>query len=61
MEVNFLLPCFDGHQMYAPPVGFSSSHTKPKSMDGMDKRYNNHIGTKTQTTNISNDLDLVFH
>ena len=29
-------------------------------MDGMDKRYDGHVWTKTQTTNINNDLGLVF-
>ena len=61
MEVNFLLPCFDGNQMFVlPPVGVSSYHTKAKSMDGMDKRYDGHVWTKTQTTNISNELRLFF-
>ena len=43
-----------------PPVGVSSSLTKAKSMDGMDKRYDGHVWTKTQTTNITNDMGLVF-
>ena len=60
-EVNFLPPRFDGNRMFVfPPVGVPYSHTKAKSMDGMDKRYNGHVWTKTQTTNITNDLGLVF-
>jgi hypothetical protein len=60
-EVNFLPPRFDGNQMFVlPPVGVSSSHTKAKSMDGMDKRYDGHVWTKTQTTNITNDMGLAF-
>ena len=60
-EVNFLPPRFDGNVMFVlPPVGPSASHTKAKSMDGMDKRYDGHVWTKTQTTNITNDLGLAF-
>jgi hypothetical protein len=54
--VNFLPPRFDGSSIFVlPPVGISSSHTKAKSMDGMDKRYDGHVWTETQTTNITND------
>jgi hypothetical protein len=59
--VNFLPPRFDGNNMFVLPfVGVSSSHSKAKSMDGMDKRYDGHIWIKTQTTNITNVLGLVF-
>ena len=60
MDVNFLPPRFDGNQMFVPPIGISSFHTKAKSMDGMDKRYDGHVWTKTQTTNITNGLGLAF-
>ena len=54
-EVNFLPPRFDGNVMFVlPPVGVFASQTKAKSMDGMDKRYDGHVWTKTQTTNITN-------
>ena len=60
-EVKFLPPRFDGNLMFVlPPVGVSSSHTKAKFMDGMDKRYDGHIWTKTQTTNITNDMGIAF-
>jgi hypothetical protein len=50
-EVNFFLPRFDGNWMFVfPLVGVSSSHTKAKSMKGIDKRYDGHVWTKTQTT-----------
>ena len=43
-EVSFLPPCFDGNHMFVfPPVGVSSSHTKAKSMDSMDKHYDGHV------------------
>ena len=60
-EVNFLPPRFDGNRMFVlPPVGVSTSHTKAKSIDGMDKCYDSYVWTKTQTTNITNDMGLVF-
>ena len=60
-EVNFLPPRFDGNRMFVlPSIGVSSSHTKAKSMDGMDKRYDGHVWTKTQITNITNDIGLAF-
>ena len=61
-EVNFFPPHFDSNQMFVPPplVGVSSSRTTAKSMDNMDKRYDGHVWTKTQTTNISNALGLFF-
>jgi hypothetical protein len=47
-EVNFLPPRFDGNVMFVlPPVGLSTSHTKAKSMDGMDKRYDGHVLSRT--------------
>ena len=60
-EVNFLPPCFDGNRMFVlPSIGVSYFHRKAKSMDGMDKRFDGHVWTKTKTTNISNDLGLAF-
>jgi hypothetical protein len=61
MEVNFLLPHFDGNQMIVlPSIGVSCFHTKAKFMDTMDKCYDGHVWTKTQTTSINNDLGLGF-
>jgi len=60
-EVDYLPPRFDGPCMFVlPPTTVSASLTKAKSMEGMDKRYDGHVWTKTQTTNISNELGLVF-
>ena len=56
-EVNFLPPHFNGNLMFVfPLISVCSSHTKAKSMDGMVKRYDGHVWTKTQTTNITNDM-----
>ena len=60
-EVNYLPPRFDGTQLFVfPAAEVSSSQSRAKSMDGMDKQYNDHVWTKTQTTNITNDFGLAF-
>ena len=61
MEVEFLPPTYDGDVLFIlPAMGSSSSHSKAKSMFGMDKRYDGHVWTKIVTTNINNVLDLSF-
>ena len=61
MDVKFLPPTYDGDVLFVLPAMDSfSSHSKVKSMFGMDKRYDGHVWTKTVTTNISNVLDLSF-
>ncbi len=60
-EVNHLPPRFDGTQLFVLPAAeVSSSQSRAKSMHGMDKQYDGHVWTKTQTTNISNDVGLAF-
>ena len=56
---DFLPPCFDGDVIF-PPVNASASTSKAKAMDGMDKQYDGHVWTKTQSTNITNNLRLTF-
>ena len=59
--VDFLPPCFDGDVIFVfPPISASTSTSKAKAMDGMDKRYDGHVWTKTQSTNITNNLSLTF-
>jgi hypothetical protein len=59
--VNHLPPHFDGTQLFVlHAVKVSSSQTRAKSLDGMDKQYDGHVWTKTQTTNITNDVGLAF-
>ena len=61
VHVEFLPPRFDGDVMYVlHPINNSALHSKARSMDGMDKRYDGHVWTKTLTTNISNKLNLTF-
>ena len=61
VEVDFLPLHSDRDLMFIiPSLGPSASHSKANSMDNMDKRYNNHVWIKIQTTNISNDLKLTF-
>ena len=44
MDVEFLPPTYDGDVLFVlPAMGSSSSHSKAKSMFGMDKRYDGHI------------------
>jgi hypothetical protein len=60
-EVHHLPPRFDGTQLFVlPATEVSSSQTRAKSLDGMDKQYNGHVWTKTQTTNITNNVGLAF-
>ena len=61
VHAEFLPPRFDGDFMYVLPlVSNSALHSKARSMDGMDKRYDGHVWIKTLTTNISNNLNLIF-
>ena len=61
MEVELLPPIYDGDVLFIlPAMGSSSSHSKAKSMFGMDKCYDGHVWTKTVTTNINNVLNLSF-
>ena len=58
-EVNFLPSRFDCNMMFVLlPGGVSASHMKAKSMD---KRYDGHVWTKTQTTIITNVMGISFH
>jgi hypothetical protein len=60
-EVNHLPPRFNGIQLFVLPAAeVSSSQTRAKSLDDMDKQYDGHVWTKTQTTNITNDVGLAF-
>jgi hypothetical protein len=60
-EVNHLPPRFDGTQLFVLPAAeVSSSQSRAKSLDGMDKQYDGHVWTKTQTTNITNDVGPAF-
>jgi hypothetical protein len=59
--VNHLPPRFDSTQLFVLPAAeVSSSQTRAKSLEGMDKQYDGHVWTKTQTTNITNDVGLTF-
>jgi len=47
-EVNHLPPRFAGTQLFVLPAAeVSSSQTRAKSLDGMDKQYDGHVWTKT--------------
>ena len=60
-RVQYLPAIFNGDVMFELPLaGTSASQTQAKSMQGMDKRYDGHVWTKTITTNITNDMGLSF-
>jgi hypothetical protein len=60
-KVEFLPPKFNGDILFEfPPTGHAALHSQAKSMNGMDKRYDGHVWTKTMTTNITNDMGLAF-
>ena len=60
-EVNHLPPRFDGTQLFVlSTVEVSSSQSKAMSMDGIDKQYDGHVWTETQTTNITYGVGLAF-
>src|ERR1700737_1150508 len=60
-EGYHLPPRFDGTQLFVLPAPeVSSSQSRAKSLDGMDKQYDGHVWTKTQTTNITNAVGLAF-
>jgi hypothetical protein len=59
--VKYLPALFDGVVIFElPHVGYTAARSHAKSMQGMDKRYDSHVWTKTITTNITNDLGLSF-
>jgi hypothetical protein len=59
--VDHLPPTFDGDVVFEfPPVTTLAAYSSAKSMQGMDKRYDGHVWTKTITTNITNGMGLAF-
>ena len=61
VKAEFLPPQFDGDVMFVLlPIGPRVVHSKARSMEGMNKRYDGHVWTKIVTTNISNNLKLGF-
>ena len=61
VSADFLPPQFDHDVLFVlPPIEASAAQSKARSMEGMNKRYDGHIWTKTMTTNITNNLNLTF-
>ena len=59
--VPFLPPVFDGDVIFElPPCGPSSSASRARNLEGMDKRYDGHPWCKLVTTNIHNSDHLKF-
>jgi hypothetical protein len=60
-RVEYLPAVFDGAVIFElSPAGHMAARSQAKSMQGMDKRYDGHVWTKTITTNIANDFGLSF-
>ena len=60
-QVDYLPPRYDGDVIFEfPPLGDHGQNTKAKQLRGMDRRYDGHAWSRTITTNIQNDLKLLF-
>ena len=60
-RVTYLPSTFNGDVMFElPPAEASASRSQAKAMQGMDKRYDGHVWTKTITSNITNTMGLSF-
>ena len=60
-QVDYLPPRYDGDVIFEfPPVGDHGQITKAKQLQGMDRRYDGHAWYRTITSNIQNDLKLLF-
>jgi hypothetical protein len=60
-QVDYLPPRYNGDVIFEfPPVGDHGHNTKAKQLRGMDRRYDGHAWSRTITSNIQNDLKLLF-
>ena len=60
-QVDYLPPRYDGDVIFEfPPLGHHGHNTKAKLLRGMDRRYDGHAWSRTITSNIQNDLKLLF-
>jgi hypothetical protein len=60
-RVQFLPPEYNGDVIFEfPPLNSCSKPNKAKQLHGMDKHYDGHAWTRTHTSNIVNDLGLIF-
>jgi hypothetical protein len=61
LKVDYLPPVFNGDVVFEFP-SILSSFTSPhaKLMVDMDKQHNGHVWTRTSTSHIKNDMDLMF-
>jgi hypothetical protein len=61
-KVRSLLTSFNGDVMFELPlVMLSTSTSMQRQMEGKDKKFNGHIWSNIQSTNIINDYGLTFH
>jgi hypothetical protein len=60
-QVDYLPLRYDGDVIFeVPPLGDHGQNTKAKQLRGMDRRYDGHAWSRTITSNIHNDLKLLF-
>ena len=60
-QVDYLPPRYNGDVVFEfPPLGHHGHDTKAKLLRGMDRRYDGHAWSRTITSNIQNDLKLLF-
>ena len=60
-KIQYLPALFHGAVIFElPPLGDMAAQSQAKAMQGMDKRYDGQVWTKTITTNITNDFGLSF-
>ena len=59
--VDYLPPRYNGDVIFEfPPLGGNGYNTKAKLLREMDRRYDGHAWSRTITSNIQNDLKLLF-
>ena len=60
-QVDFLPPRYNGDIIFEfPPLGVHGQNSKAKQLRGMDRRYDGHAWSRTITSNIRNDFNLLF-
>ena len=59
--VDFLPFIYDSDIIFElPPLATGASSSKAKNLEGIDKKYDGHCWCLTKTSNISNDMGLIF-
>ena len=60
-QADFLTLCYNDDIIFEfPPLGVHGQISKAKHLCGMDRRYDGHAWSRTITSYIGNDLNLLF-